>query len=81
MSYRPEGWPKCPCDDCPDKIIDDYGYFCNIVCQKRTHWICREAGADAVLESLFWMAQKSPTGVFTINSKEVHIYFKESSCE
>jgi len=50
--YRPEDWPKCPCDDCPDKIIDDYGYFCNIVCQKRTHWICREAGADAMLEGL-----------------------------
>ena len=52
--YRPTDWPKCPCDDCVagHKLIDEWGYFCDMACGKRTQWINREVGADAMLESL-----------------------------
>ena len=50
--WRPEGWPKYPCDDCTEKQIDGYGYVCDLSCGKRSQWISREAGADAMLESV-----------------------------
>ena len=55
MGWRPDtDWPKCPCDDCTaeHKLVDEWGYFCDMVCGKRTAWIQREAGADAILEAL-----------------------------
>lgn len=54
MSYRTADWPKCPCDDCAaeHKLIDEYGYFCDLACGQRSQWIQREAGADAMLEAL-----------------------------
>ena len=70
MSWRPEGWNT-------EKQLDKaLPYTCtdpNVI-------EAYDEGADAMLESLFWMAQKSPTGVFTIDSKEVHIYFEDSKC-
>lgn len=64
-------WQKCPCDDCTaeHKLIDEYGYFCDLACGKRSQWINREAGASAMLEGLFKMARESPTGTFVIDSK------------
>jgi len=50
MSWRPEGWPKCPCDECEKKEEDEYGLLCNLACGKYTAWLNREAGADAMLE-------------------------------
>ena len=52
MSWRPEGWPKCPCDECEKKEEDEYGLLCNLACGKYTAWLNREAGADALLEML-----------------------------
>lgn len=50
--WRPSNWPEDPCDDCPDKVVDDYGYFCCVACDKRQAWLSREAGADAILTAL-----------------------------
>lgn len=51
-NYRPDDWPKCPCDECDRKVIDDYGYFCDLACGERTAWLNREAGADAILKAI-----------------------------
>jgi len=50
--YRPDNWPKCPCDSCDHPDVDDYGYLCDLACGKRSAWFNREAGADAMLEVL-----------------------------
>ena len=50
--YRPKEWKKNPCEDCPDKIEDEYGLLCNLPCGKNTAWLNSEAGADAMLEAL-----------------------------
>ena len=52
MSWRPESWSKCPCDDCPNKVIDDYGYVCDLSCGKWGEWFMFEAGADAMLKAV-----------------------------
>ena len=48
IMWRPDNWPKCPCDDCTaeHKFVDEYGYLCDLSCGKRTKWINREFGAD-----------------------------------
>jgi len=61
---RPEGWPKCPCDDCKDKVIDYYGYFCDLSCGKRSAWKQREAGADAYEAALLKMGSYINDGEF-----------------
>ena len=50
--WRPLDWPKSPCDDCEHEDIDDYGYYCDLWCGKRTGWANRETGADAILGAL-----------------------------
>jgi len=35
---------KEPCIECPNKKIDDYGYFCDLACGKRTAWLNYKAG-------------------------------------
>jgi hypothetical protein len=53
--WRPTtDWNKCPCDDCSaeHKLVDEYGYFCDLSCGKRTAWINKEIGADAMLTTL-----------------------------
>jgi len=39
---------KCPCDDCTaeNKLIDEWGYFCDLACGQRSHWISRCVGAS-----------------------------------
>lgn len=37
---------KCPCDDCTDRLIDEWGYFCDLACGQRSHWISRCMGAS-----------------------------------
>jgi len=49
--WRSTDWPKCPCDGCDSRVVDEYGYFCDMTCQERTHWLCREEGADAMLKT------------------------------
>ncbi len=41
---------KEPCIDCPDKVVDDYGYFCDIACGKRTAWQNYQAGIKEVVK-------------------------------
>ena len=62
MSYRPEGWPKSPCDVC--RIRDEVmvarkqitaawgGPEPECACLEHTQYASREAGADAMLEAL-----------------------------
>jgi hypothetical protein len=52
MSWRPEDWPKCPCDGCANKVEDEYGLVCDLSCGKHSAWRNREAGADAMLTAL-----------------------------
>lgn len=44
---------KCPCDDCTaeNKLIDEYGYLCDLACHKRTHWICRLDGQEILVNA------------------------------
>jgi len=39
---------KCPCDDCTaeHKLIDEWGYFCDLACGQRSQWISRCVGAN-----------------------------------
>lgn len=39
---------KCPCDDCTaeHKLIDEWGYFCDMACGKRSYWIARCRGHE-----------------------------------
>ena len=39
-----------PCVDCPDKVIDNYGYYCDIACEKRSAWLNYRAGIKEVVE-------------------------------
>lgn len=41
---------KEPCIDCPEKKIDDYGYFCDLHCGKRTAWFNHQEGIREVVE-------------------------------
>ncbi len=40
----------CPCDGCERKVIDEYGYMCDLGCGERSQWISERAGADIQLE-------------------------------
>jgi len=44
-------WIKCPCDDCTaeHKLIDEWGYFCDLACGKRSYWIARCRGHQEML--------------------------------
>jgi predicted oxidoreductase len=46
---------KEPCIDCSNKIIDDFGYFCDIACGERTAWLNFKAGIRKVVE---WIEQE-----------------------
>ena len=49
--YRPWG-DKNPCVECPKKVEDEYGLFCDLACGLFTRYCYKEAGADAMLEAL-----------------------------
>jgi len=44
---------KCPCDDCTAtyKLIDEWGYFCDLACGKRSHWLWRQMGWKDVTDA------------------------------
>lgn len=46
---------KCPCDDCAaeHKLIDEWGYFCDIVCGQRSHWKSRCRGFQDAAQRYF----------------------------
>jgi len=46
-------WIKCPCDDCTaeNKLIDEWGYFCDLTCGKRSYWIARCRGHQEVFQA------------------------------
>jgi len=54
LSGETTDWIKSPCDDCTaeHKLIDEYGYFCDMACGKRTAWINKKAGAEAMYSHL-----------------------------
>lgn len=39
-----------PCVDCPDKVIDDYGYYCDLTCGIRTAWLNYLEGVKEMVE-------------------------------
>ena len=52
---KPSNWKEInpdPCKDCDRREFDSYGLLCDIWCRKATDYYNREAGADAMLESL-----------------------------
>ena len=58
--YRPEGWKKTELlDESINRKDYDLGF---------------EAGADAILEALFKLAKESPTGTFTIDSRQENAF-------
>ena len=46
---------KCPCDDCTAeiKLIDEWGYLCDLACGQRSHWISRCTGANEARKAGF----------------------------
>ena len=67
--WRPKDWPVNPCNECEQKVEDNYGLFCDLSCGRHTQYINSEAGASDMLDALFKLAKESPTGTFTIDSK------------
>ena len=57
-----------PCVDCPDKVIDDYGYFCDLSCGKRTAWLYYKAGQESVAKAVLAIIE---------NPKQVNYRLKE----
>ena len=41
---------KEPCIDCKNKVVDTWGYLCDLSCGKRSAWINYKAGIQAVVE-------------------------------
>lgn len=50
--WRPDDWPKCPCDDCERKEDDKYGRLCDLACGKYSAYLNREVGANAMQKAL-----------------------------
>ena len=69
-NWRPEGWGECPCAGCADISLDNYGLVCDLACGKNTAWLNREDGASRMLEALWKMAEESPTGTFTFDTRD-----------
>ncbi len=65
--YRPDNWDKIR-----GETRKRYCPFTNDITTDRMDAF--EAGADAMLEGLFKMAEESPTGTFVIDSRTVNIY-------
>lgn len=63
MNWRPDGWPKLGEHPCGGKGC--------LECRDSAN---KEAGADALMEALFKLAKASPTGTFTIDSRNQSIY-------
>ena len=73
MSWRPEGW-KTPNvmalkDVKPGFVMADQVRFLD-----KSECEAFEAGADAILEALFKLAEESPTKTFVIDSQVIQIY-------
>lgn len=73
IKWRPPNWAKIKlkhcrcaskdCKHCPTNInVCSFGF---------------EAGADAILDVLFKLAEESPTGTFEIDSRIQRIYYAE----
>ena len=83
-SWRPTNWAKMypgQCDFCPSKIVDDYGWRCDITCGKHTQHVCFEKGAEAIVNSeevkralAFWHLMKDP---FPGWAKDIEKYYEE----
>ena len=50
--WRPNNWPKNPCEHCDRKEVDQYGFICDLPCGQHTRYFNFEAGADKMLEAL-----------------------------
>ncbi len=49
---------KEPCIDCPNKVIDAYGYFCDVSCGERTAWLNYMAGIkEGIREVVEWIKE------------------------
>jgi len=64
--WRPKEWENPFCKSCwwRHKQQEKYCEHCNCIF---------EAGADAMLEALYKLAEESPTKTFTIDSKVINI--------
>ena len=49
----------CPCDSCTavHKLIDEYGYFCDLTCGLRTQWINRMRGHRETIEAGYTLTE------------------------
>ncbi len=43
---------KEPCIGCPNKVIDEWGYFCGLSCGKRIAWLNYMEGIKEVVKDL-----------------------------
>ncbi len=50
--WRPEDWGGDPCNECDQKLEDNYGLLCDLSCGKASQYQNFEAGADAMLGAL-----------------------------
>ena len=48
-SWRPDNWPKCPCDGCKEKQVDEYGLLCDLSCGKATAYANYQWGIESVI--------------------------------
>ena len=52
MNWRPDNWPKDPCENCEHKKEDDWGLICDLTCGLASAHCYREEGANLILEAL-----------------------------
>ena len=64
-NWRPEGWKN------PN---EEYHDICDVPTVQDAEYGAYEAGADAILDALWKMAEESPTGKFILDSNIHHIY-------
>ena len=65
-TWRPKGWKNPFCESCWWRLKDREEY-----CQKCN--CLYEAGAEAMLEAIWKLAEESPTGTFTFDSCSVNV--------
>jgi len=66
------------CINCPDKVEDKYGLFCDLVCGKYTAYINYQAGIKEVVE---WCNNNfEPTIPMTLDYRKWQSKLKEWEC-
>ncbi len=74
---------KEPCIECPRKVVDTYGYFCDLACGKRTAWLNYRAGVKEVIDWLqktYIIPLTKQAGLIQVRDLEADLKIKFEEC-